>query len=174
MPKVRPVLRMPSPLARSWRMRASTAGLTGRRPSFVPFALALASPALTRSRIFRVRTRRKHHTFETSRGRKAYWCRVLAGADRDRSRCCVFTLASYARRLLRALSRHMALPLPDRSQEAPAARQYGRAASLRKIRRVGSQFELIARASRPHADKSILNSCRFTRLRYRGPIVRKS
>src|SRR5450432_1698220 len=47
MPSFRPILRMPSPLARSWRMRASTAGFTGRRPSFVPLARALASPAFT-------------------------------------------------------------------------------------------------------------------------------
>ena len=43
-----PILRMPSPLALSSRMRASTDGLTRRRPNFTPFALARASPALTR------------------------------------------------------------------------------------------------------------------------------
>ena len=37
------------PLALSSSMRLSIAGLTGRRPNFVPFALALASPAFTLS-----------------------------------------------------------------------------------------------------------------------------
>src|SRR5882672_5659277 len=49
MPSFRPILRMPSPLALSSSMRASTDGLTRRRPNLVPFALARASPAFTRS-----------------------------------------------------------------------------------------------------------------------------
>ena len=40
MPSFRPILTMPSPLAFSSRIRASTAGSTRRRPSLVPFALA--------------------------------------------------------------------------------------------------------------------------------------
>jgi hypothetical protein len=44
--RVRPILRMPMPSALSSRMRASMAGFTGRRPSLVPFACALARPAL--------------------------------------------------------------------------------------------------------------------------------
>jgi hypothetical protein len=48
---VRATLRMPIPCPLRTRIRASTAGLTGRRPSFVPLARALARPALTRSRI---------------------------------------------------------------------------------------------------------------------------
>ena len=51
MPMVRPILRIPIPVALSSRMRASTEGFTGRRPSFVPFALARARPALTLSRM---------------------------------------------------------------------------------------------------------------------------
>ena len=39
------------PSAFSSRVRASIAGFTGRRPSFVPLAFALARPAFTRSRI---------------------------------------------------------------------------------------------------------------------------
>jgi hypothetical protein len=50
-PSVLPILRMPSPLALSSSMRASTEDLTRRRPSLVPFALARASPAFTRSRM---------------------------------------------------------------------------------------------------------------------------
>jgi ketopantoate reductase len=50
-PKVLPILRMPSPLARSSLIRASTDGFTRRRPSFVPFWRARAKPAFTRSRI---------------------------------------------------------------------------------------------------------------------------
>jgi len=38
-------------LALNSRIRCSTAGLTRRRPNFVPFALARTSPALTRSQI---------------------------------------------------------------------------------------------------------------------------
>jgi hypothetical protein len=49
MPSVLPIFNMPMPSLRSSRMRSSTKGSTGRRPSFVPFALARASPALTRS-----------------------------------------------------------------------------------------------------------------------------
>jgi len=37
MPSVLPILRMPSPLALNSRIRCSTAGLTRRRPNFVPF-----------------------------------------------------------------------------------------------------------------------------------------
>jgi hypothetical protein len=48
-PTVRPIFRMPMPVPLSSRMRASTAGLTGRRPSLMPFFRALARPALTRS-----------------------------------------------------------------------------------------------------------------------------
>src|SRR3979409_2575815 len=51
MPSFLPILRMPSPLALHSSIRASTEGLTPRRPSVVPFALARASPALTRSLI---------------------------------------------------------------------------------------------------------------------------
>jgi hypothetical protein len=50
-PSVLPILRMPSPLALNSSMRASTEGLTRRRPNFVPFALARARPAFTRSRM---------------------------------------------------------------------------------------------------------------------------
>jgi hypothetical protein len=50
-PSVRAVLRMPVPFVREARTRCSTAGATFGRPSFFPCALALASPALTRSRI---------------------------------------------------------------------------------------------------------------------------
>ena len=46
-----PILRIPSSLAFSSRIRASTAGLTRRRPSLVPFALARARPALILSRM---------------------------------------------------------------------------------------------------------------------------
>ena len=48
---VRPIFKMPIPSAFNSRIRASIEGLTARRPSFVSFALALASPAFTRSRI---------------------------------------------------------------------------------------------------------------------------
>src|ERR1700730_9037558 len=51
MPSFRPILRIPSPLALNSSIRASTEGLTRRRPSLVPFALARARPALTLSRI---------------------------------------------------------------------------------------------------------------------------
>lgn len=50
-PKLRPIRRMPIPRRRSLRMWSSTALPTGVLPSFVPLALARASPALTRSRI---------------------------------------------------------------------------------------------------------------------------
>jgi hypothetical protein len=45
-PTVRPIFKMPMPSARSSRMRSSTAGLIGRRPSLLPFALARASPGV--------------------------------------------------------------------------------------------------------------------------------
>jgi hypothetical protein len=39
-PIVRPIFKMPMPAASSSRMRASMEAFTGRRPSFIPFALA--------------------------------------------------------------------------------------------------------------------------------------
>ena len=45
MPSVLPILRMPSPLALNSSIRASTDGLTRRRPNLVPFALARAARA---------------------------------------------------------------------------------------------------------------------------------
>jgi hypothetical protein len=44
-PSFRPILRMPSPFALNSSIRASTEGLTRRRPNFVPFALARAGTA---------------------------------------------------------------------------------------------------------------------------------
>ena len=50
-PSSRPILSIPSPLPLNFSICASIAGATRRRPSFVPFALARARPALTLSRI---------------------------------------------------------------------------------------------------------------------------
>jgi hypothetical protein len=65
MPSFRPILRILSPFAFSSNIRASTAGFTWRRPSLVPFALARARPALTRSRIIPRSNSQIHPTSET-------------------------------------------------------------------------------------------------------------
>jgi hypothetical protein len=69
------------PSALSARMRPSSDGFTGRRPSFVPFDRALASPALTRSRIIpRSNSAKTPHIWYIARPEgvlvsKACWCR---------------------------------------------------------------------------------------------------
>ncbi|MEA2831387.1 MAG: hypothetical protein QOF22_2135 [Bradyrhizobium sp.] len=69
------------PVALSSRIRASTEGFTGRRPSFVPVARALASPALTLSRIMpRSNSANTPHIWNIARPdgvlvSSACWCR---------------------------------------------------------------------------------------------------
>jgi len=77
-PTVRPIFRMPILL--SSRMRPSTAGFTGRRPSFVRFARALASPAFTRSRIMGaglLKPDNRHEGLAPSRARRAQVVRAV-------------------------------------------------------------------------------------------------
>jgi hypothetical protein len=81
MPRVRPIFRMPIPSALSSRMRFSTEGATGRRPSLVPFSLARARPELTRSRIIsRSNSANTPHIWNMARPEgvdvsSACWCR---------------------------------------------------------------------------------------------------
>jgi hypothetical protein len=86
-PRVRPIFRRPMPSALSSRMRASMEGFTGRRPSFVPFALARARPALTLSRTMPRSTLQTRRASGTSPCPQSSTCRAPADAGTDRRPC---------------------------------------------------------------------------------------
>src|SRR5882757_10035602 len=74
MPSFLPILRMPSPLALSSSILASTDGFTRRRPNFVPFARARARPAFTplpNDPTLKLGEHAKHLKHRLARGRRS-------------------------------------------------------------------------------------------------------